>query len=39
MITSLLKILVLYCAPVDLAHVIDRAGRMRDLHQRPPSGY
>ena len=32
--TSLLKILVLYSALIDLAHVADRAGQMQNLHQQ-----
>ena len=31
---SLLRILVLYCALVDLGQVADRAGQMQDLHQQ-----
>jgi hypothetical protein len=34
MMTSLLGILALYRALVDLAHVADRAGQMQDLHQQ-----
>ena len=34
MAASLLKILVLYCALVDLAHAPDRAGQMQNLHQQ-----
>jgi hypothetical protein len=34
MVISLLRILVLYCALVDLAHVADKAGQMQDLHQQ-----
>ena len=34
MTLSLLRILVLYCALVDLGQVVDRAGQMRDLHQQ-----
>ena len=30
--TSLLKILVLYSALIDVAHVVDRAGQMQNLH-------
>ena len=32
MMTSLLKILVLYCALIDVAHVADRAGQTHNLH-------
>ena len=32
--TSLLKILVLDCALIDLAHVTDGAGQMQNLHQQ-----
>jgi hypothetical protein len=34
MTASLLRILVLYCALLDLAHVADRAGQMQNLHQQ-----
>lgn len=34
MATSNLKILVLYCALVNLAHVTERAGQMHDLYQQ-----
>jgi hypothetical protein len=34
MMTSLFKILVLYCALVDLAHAADHAGRTQDAHQQ-----
>ena len=30
--TSLLKILVLYSALIDVAHVLDRAGQTQNLH-------
>jgi hypothetical protein len=32
--TSLLKILVLYCALTDLACVTGKAGQMQNLHQQ-----
>ena len=32
MMTSLLKILVLYSALIDVAHVLDRAGQTQNLH-------
>jgi hypothetical protein len=32
--TTVLRILVLYCALIDMAHVADRAGQMQDLHQQ-----
>ena len=32
--TSLLRLLVLYCALTDLAQVAERAGQMQDLHQQ-----
>ena len=32
--TSLLRILVLYCALTDLAQVVDKAGQMQNLHQQ-----
>ena len=31
---SLLRILVLYCALVDLAHGADKAGQTENLHQQ-----
>ena len=34
MMTSLLRILVLYCALTDMAHVADKAGQMQNLHQQ-----
>lgn len=34
MTLALLRILVLYCALVDLGQLADRAGQMRDLHQQ-----
>ncbi len=34
MISLLLKLLVLYCALLDMAQVADRAGQMQDLHQQ-----
>ena len=34
MAISLLRILVLYCALVDLGHVGERAGQMQDLHKQ-----
>jgi hypothetical protein len=34
MTLALLRILVLYCALVDLGQVTDRAGQMQDLHQQ-----
>ena len=34
MTTSLLKILVLYCALIDMTQVMERAGQMQDLHQQ-----
>jgi hypothetical protein len=34
MMTSLLKILVLYCGLIDMAQVTDRAGQMQNLHQQ-----
>jgi hypothetical protein len=32
--TAIFKILVLYCALVDLAQVADHAGQMQNLHQQ-----
>jgi hypothetical protein len=32
--TKLLRILTLYCALTDMAHAVDRAGQMQDLHQQ-----
>jgi hypothetical protein len=32
MATSLLKLLVLYCALIDMAHLDERAGQMQNLH-------
>ena len=34
MSTTLLKILVLYCALTDVARVSDHAGQMQDVHQQ-----
>jgi hypothetical protein len=34
MMTSLLRILVLYCALTDLAQAADRAGEMQNAHQQ-----
>jgi hypothetical protein len=34
MATSLLRILVLYCALTDMAHVADLAGQTHNLHQQ-----
>jgi hypothetical protein len=34
MTLALLRIMVLYCALVDLGQVADRAGQMQDLHQQ-----
>lgn len=34
MTLSLLRILILYCALVDLGQLADRAGQMQDLHQQ-----
>ena len=34
MTLSLLRILVLYCALVDMSQVADRAGGMQNLHQQ-----
>jgi hypothetical protein len=34
MMTSLLRILVLYCALLDLAQVAERAGQMENLHSQ-----
>ena len=31
---TFLRILVLYCALVDLAHVVDKAGQTQNLHQQ-----
>ena len=32
--TSLLKVLVLYCALTDIAHVTEKAGQMNDMHRQ-----
>jgi hypothetical protein len=34
MITSLLRMLVLYCALVDMAQATNKAGQMTNLHQQ-----
>jgi hypothetical protein len=34
MTTSILKLLVLYCALLDIAHVADTAGQMENLHSQ-----